>query len=62
MYIHVHMDLCVGVHNKVRGHLGGLDSVLQRCGSQGLNPGYQAWWQVSLSAEPDLTLLFILPQ
>lgn len=50
---------CHGAPLEVRGHLGRASSLLLSCGSQGSNPGCQAWQHVSLpSCQPYFDFYF----
>lgn len=56
------MCICTdhGTWVEVRGQPEGVDFLLQPCGSQGSNSGFQAWYQVPLSTEPFLCPLFLI--
>lgn len=48
--------LFVGTHHsmhlEVRGQAAGICSLVLPCGTLGLNPGSQAWWQEPLPTHP----------
>lgn len=60
MRTHENMYVCVCVHLSAYHNIGvegreqcvRICSLLPLCGSQGLNSGHEAWWQVPLPSEP----------
>ena len=60
MFISLCMSVCHKMYVVVKEQLVGINSLVPPCGSQGLNPGHEAWQQVPFPSQPSHQLLNLI--